>query len=71
MNNPSIKEACRQENIDLEVLAFQERLIFDAMSLVEYRRHREKRGLPPLTHWQEDQLLLERIAAALFKLDDD
>lgn len=54
-----------RKNIEDAVIGLQERFIFNALSLVEYKRHREKRGLPPLTKWQEKQLTLERIAAAM------
>lgn len=56
----------RQENIDEGVLSMQERLVFEAMSLVDYEKHRAQRGLPPLTKLQREGLLSERIALAIF-----
>jgi hypothetical protein len=61
----ALHKGCRQENIDDEVLSFHERLVFDAMSLADYERHRAKRGLPRLTPWQHQCLTTERVAAAL------
>lgn len=64
---PSDFHACvRQENIDEGILSFHERMVFDAMSLINYERHRAVRGLPPLTKWQRECLQNERIAAAIF-----
>lgn len=60
-------DGLRQENIDEGVLSYRERLLFDAMSLHDYKKHRAKRGLPPLTKWQEEALSAERIAQEIFK----
>lgn len=66
MTTEDFPAGIRQENIDDGVLSLQERLVFDAMSVVEYMKHRAKRGLPPLTTWQHECLTVERIASAIF-----
>lgn len=59
-------EGLRQENIDEGILSPLERRLFDAVSLHEYKKGRAKRGLPPLTKFQEASLSAERIADMIF-----
>lgn len=47
--------------INEDVLSKDEWRILNAMSLHEYKKHRAKRGLPPLTQWQENELTIQRI----------
>lgn len=51
--------------IDESVLSKAEWRILNAMSLHEYKKHRAKRKLEPLTQWQEGQLILQRIHEAV------
>ena len=62
----AFNEELRQENIDDKVLSYRERLLFDSMSLHEYKKLRSKRGLPPLTKWQDEALSAERTADMVF-----
>lgn len=62
VNIKTFADKLRDENIEDEVLCFRERLIFDSMSLHDYKEHRAKRSLPPLTRWQEEALNVERMA---------
>lgn len=67
----TFSDKLRDENIEDEVLCFRERLIFDSMSLHNYKEHRAKRSLPPLTKWQEEALSAERIADMVFATKED
>ena len=53
--------------IDESVLSENEWRILNAMSLQQYKLHREARGLCALTEWQENQLILQRIYEACVK----
>jgi hypothetical protein len=44
-----------------DVLSTNEWRVFRALSLDQYIKHRAKRGLPPLTKWQHEQLTAQRL----------
>lgn len=64
-------DAVRHENIDESILLPSERAIFDTLSLHHYEQDRVRRGIPPLTKWQKDCLLSERIWHCVFSDRED
>jgi len=57
--------------VDESILSTSEWRLFRSMSLYKYKEHRRQRGLEPLTQWQEQQLILQRIYTAVMDESDD
>ena len=65
MTPPSTTPPPEEIIVDETILSTQEWRLFKAMSLHKYKEHRRHRSLEPLTQWQEQQLILQRIYTAV------